>query len=154
LPYDPSWRFPLRWFQVGKLDSVELTGETAASSSNYPWDITLRQIGALYKIEEDIREKKLSGEAKRLHRLTHSKPLVERFFAWVDQQFESQGFLPGNPLTQALAYACERRDGLKVFLGDPDVPMDTNHLERSLRPVPLGRRNAQLAFMRSRAMRC
>jgi hypothetical protein len=40
LPYDPSWRFPLRWFQVGKLDSVELTGETAASSSNYPWDIT------------------------------------------------------------------------------------------------------------------
>lgn len=101
----------------------------------------LRQIGALYKIEEDIREKKLSGEAKRLHRLTHSKPLVEKFFAWVDQQFESQGFLPSNPLTQALAYARERRDGLKVFLGDPDVPMDTNHLERSLRPVPLGRRN-------------
>jgi hypothetical protein len=42
LPYDPSWRFPLRWFQVGKLDSVELTGETAASSSNYPWDITFK----------------------------------------------------------------------------------------------------------------
>jgi NAD(P)H-dependent flavin oxidoreductase YrpB (nitropropane dioxygenase family) len=101
----------------------------------------LRQIGALYKIEEDIREKKLSGEAKRLHRLTHSKPLVERFFAWVDQQFESQGFLPSNPMTQALAYARERRDGLQVFLGDPDVPMDTNHLERSLRPVPPGRRN-------------
>jgi hypothetical protein len=101
----------------------------------------LRQIGALYKIEEDIREKKLSGEAKRLHRLTHSKPLVEKFFAWVDQQFESQGFLPSNPMTQALAYARERRDGLQVFLGDPDVPMDTNHLERSLRPVPLGRRN-------------
>jgi hypothetical protein len=101
----------------------------------------LRQIGALYQIEDDIRQRKLSGEAKRLHRLTYSKPLVEKFFEWVDQQFESQGFLPSNPLTQALAYARERRDGLKVFLGDPDVPMDTNHLERSLRPVPLGRRN-------------
>jgi endonuclease G len=30
LAYDLSWRFPRRWFQVGKLDSVELTGETAA----------------------------------------------------------------------------------------------------------------------------
>jgi hypothetical protein len=30
LAYDPSWRFPCRWFQVGKIDSVELTRETAA----------------------------------------------------------------------------------------------------------------------------
>jgi hypothetical protein len=24
-------------------------------------------------------------EAKRLHRLTHSKPIVEAFFAWLDE---------------------------------------------------------------------
>jgi len=27
LPYDPSRRFPCRWFHVGKLNSVELTGK-------------------------------------------------------------------------------------------------------------------------------
>ncbi|MGH9206322.1 MAG: transposase domain-containing protein, partial [Acidimicrobiales bacterium] len=31
--------------------------------------------------------------------------------------------------------------GLEVFLTDPDVPIDTNHLERALRAVPMGRRN-------------
>jgi len=101
----------------------------------------LRQIGALYEIEEDIRNAGLCGQAKRLHRLTHSKPRVERFFDWVDRQFEQQGLLPSNPLTKALAYVRERRAGLEVFLDDADVPMDTNHLERSLRGIALGRRN-------------
>jgi hypothetical protein len=30
---------------------------------------------------------------------------------------------------------------LKVFLDDPDVPLATNHLERALRPIPMGLRN-------------
>lgn len=101
----------------------------------------LRRIGALYEIEEEIREKKLSGENKRLHRLTHSKPRVDEFFEWVDRQFERQGLLPSNPLTKALAYVRERRAGLEVFLQDADVPMDTNHIERALRAIPMGRRN-------------
>lgn len=101
----------------------------------------LRQIGALYEIEDDIGRAKLSGENKRLHRLMHSKPRVEQFFDWVDRQFEQQGLLPSNPLTKALAYVRERRAGLRVYLGDADVPMDTNHLERALRAIPMGRKN-------------
>jgi transposase len=101
----------------------------------------LRQIGAIYEIEEEIRQAKLTGEAKRLHRLTHSKPRVDEFFAWVERQFERQGLLPTNPLTKALAYVRERRASLEVFLSDADVPMDTNHLERALRAIPMGRRN-------------
>ena len=100
----------------------------------------LGRIAALYAIEKTIRDQKLKGEAKRLHRLDHSKPLVEAFFAWIDRQFEQQGLLPSNPMTQALAYARERRAGLEVFLTDADVPIDTNHLERALRVVPMGRK--------------
>ena len=101
----------------------------------------LDQIGKLYEIEEEIRKTKLSGDAKRMHRLTHSKPRVEEFFAWVEQRFEQQGLLPSNPLTKALAYVRDRRAGLEVFLEDPDVPIDTNHIERALRPIPLGKKN-------------
>jgi len=101
----------------------------------------LRQIGALYEIEDEIRQAKLTGEAKRLHRLTHSKPRVDAFFDWVERQFERQGLLPTNPLTKALAYVHDRREGLEVFLSDDEVPMDTNHLERALRAIPMGRRN-------------
>ena len=35
---------------------------------------------------------------------------------------------------QALAYAAEREAGLRVVLEDPEVAIDTNHLERGLRP--------------------
>jgi hypothetical protein len=101
----------------------------------------LMQIQALYAIEDEIRERKLAAESKRLHRLTHSKPRVEAFFEWVDRQFERQALLPSNPFTRALAYVRERRTALEVFLSDPDVPMDTNHLERALRAIPMGRKN-------------
>jgi transposase len=101
----------------------------------------LEQIRVLYEIEEKIRELKLTGQSKRLHRLTHSKPRVDAFFDWVDRQFQKQGLLPSSPFTQALNYARERRLGLEVFLGDPDVPIDTNHLERTLRVIPMGRKS-------------
>ncbi|WP_299161445.1 IS66 family transposase [Accumulibacter sp.] len=98
-------------------------------------------IGGLYAVEDRIREQKLSAAKKLDYRLLHAKPIVERFFAWVNQQFEAQGLLPSNPLTKALAYARERRFGLEVYLTDPDVPIDTNHLERALRAIPMGRKN-------------
>jgi transposase len=101
----------------------------------------LEHIGVLYANEDHIRERKLTGEAKRLYRLLHSKPRVEVFFAWVEAQFQRQGLLPSSPFTQALAYARERKLGLEVFLADPDVPIDTNHLERALRAIPMGRKN-------------
>jgi len=104
-------------------------------------DQALKMIGKLYEVEADICERALSGESKRLHRLEHAKPLVEKFFAWVDEQLARTGLLPSNALTKALVYARERKAQLTVFLGDEQVPMDTNHLERALRPIPMGRRN-------------
>jgi transposase len=101
----------------------------------------LEQIKSLYAVEEEIRERNLVGDAKQLHRLTHSKPIVELFFEWVDRQLERQGFTPTNPFIQALNYVRERRVGLELFLTDPDVPIDTNHLERALRVVPMGRKS-------------
>jgi hypothetical protein len=101
----------------------------------------LDTIGALYRIEARIREKELTGEAKKRERQTHAKPIVDRFFAWVNKLFEAQGFLPSSPFTKALAYVRERREGLEVYLNDPDVPIDTNHIERALRVIPMGRRN-------------
>ena len=101
----------------------------------------LEQIKAMYAVETQIREKKLVGEAKQIHRLMYSKPLVEYFFAWVDGQLARQGFTPSNPYIQALNYVRERRAGLEVFLTDPDVPIDTNHIERALRVIPMGRKS-------------
>jgi transposase len=103
--------------------------------------IGLDWIGKLYGLEEEIRADALSGAAKRAYRQQHAKPVVDGFFVWVNAQFEAQGLLPSNPLIKALAYARERETGLRIYLDDPEVPIDTNHLERALRPIPMGRRN-------------
>lgn len=100
----------------------------------------LEQIGQLYEIEADGRAQSLSRAARQAHRLTHSRPRVERFFDWVAHHLAAPHRLPKDPLTKALTYANERRRELSVFLTDPDVPLDTNHLERALRPIPMGRR--------------
>jgi transposase len=99
----------------------------------------LEQIKAIYAIEDDIREKNLLGADKQLYRLTHSKPKVEVFFDWIERQFERHGFTPTNPFIKALRYAHKRRLGLEVFLTDPDVPIDTNHIERALRVIAVER---------------
>jgi transposase len=101
----------------------------------------LEQIQVLYEIEADIHQRKLADQSKRMHRMSFSKPKVDAFFEWIDRKFERQGLLPSSPFTQALSYARERRLGLEVFLEDPDVAIDTNHLERALRVIPMGRRN-------------
>lgn len=113
-----------------------------AQSTDPPGVIeALRRISALYAIEDEIRVLGLCGEAKMLHRLTHSKPHVETFFAWVDRRLQEHGLRPATPFTKALNYVRERRPGLEIFLTDADVPMDTNHLERNLRAIPMGRKN-------------
>ena len=101
----------------------------------------LDMIGALYAVEKQIREADLVGQARRAYRIAQARPVVHKFFAWIDTQFEAQGLLPSSPFTSAMAYVRERRAALEVYLSDPDVQIDTNHLERALRVVPMGRRN-------------
>lgn len=98
-------------------------------------------IGEIYEVEREVLNQSLTGQAKKDYRQEKAAPAVDEFFAWVQKQFDSQGFLPSSPLTKALSYARERRECLEVFLTDPDVPVDTNHLERALRAIPMGRKN-------------
>lgn len=67
--------------------------------------------------------------------------MLERFFTWIDEQFDKQEFLPSSPFLGALAYIRERRIGLSVYLDDPEISIDTNHLERALRVIPMGKKN-------------
>lgn len=101
----------------------------------------LARIGLLYKIEEKIRELALEGEEKREYRLEHSKPVVDGIFEWLVEQKQAMALLPSDPFTKALNYLDDRAIALRVFLENPDLQMDTNHLERGLRPIPMGRRS-------------
>ena len=101
----------------------------------------LALIAAMYAHEKQIRADALTGEDKRAYRQTHTRPVVETFWRWCREQCHRPERLAKSPLAKALNDAQERRTGLEVFLDDPAVAIDTNHLERALRPIPLGKRN-------------
>ena len=79
-------------------------------------------------------------------RRTESLPLVDRFFAWLHETIANPALLPQSPLARALAYAKEREAGLRVFLDDAWLDLDTNDLERALRVIPMGRQSCEPRF--------
>jgi transposase len=103
--------------------------------------IALAYIGRLYEHEAVIQEQQLEGQKKADYRCQNSKRIVEAFFTWSYEQHQRMDLVKSNPLSKALAYVMKRQTELRVFLNDPDVPLDTNHLERALRVIPMGGKN-------------
>ncbi len=117
------------------------TFEKALDSEPQTAQQALDIIAAIYRHEKHIREKQLSLEDIHTYRQQHSEPVVNDFFRWIFQQRQRTDLLPKSPLAKALAYTHERETQLKVFLCNPALPLDTNHLERALRVIPMGRKN-------------
>lgn len=101
----------------------------------------LDRIAGLYKIEKHIREKSFDAEQAFTYRQKYSEPIVQAFFKWVYDQRQRVDIKPSEPLSVALAYVAKLQPELKQFLCNPHVQLDTNHLERSLRVIPMGRKN-------------
>lgn len=101
----------------------------------------LDHIGAIYKVEDEIRKAELQGDEKREYRQQHARPLVKQFFNWHEEQLQRLDLVKSNPLSKALGYVNKREKELQIYLNDPNVAIDTNHLERSLRCIPMGRKN-------------
>lgn len=103
--------------------------------------VGLDKIAALYRLEKQWRKQGLAADELLAQRQNVSEPLVADLFAWVYEQRQRTDLLPSNPLAKGLKYISERQTELRVFLSNPHVPMDTNHLERALRVIPMGRKN-------------
>jgi transposase len=101
----------------------------------------LRQIAALYAIEGETRGQ--PAEERQRVRQQRSRPLVEAMHSWLRLQLAR---LSGrSTLAEAMRYALNHWDGLILFLDDGRLELDTNIVERGMRPVALGRKNALFA---------
>jgi transposase len=101
----------------------------------------LRLIAALYEIEADIRGQ--ASDERRRVRQELSRPLVEAMHTWLNETLER---ISGrSTLAQAIRHACNHWSGLILFLEDGRLELDTNTVERAMRPVALGRKNALFA---------
>ena len=101
----------------------------------------LRRIGELYAIEAEIRGR--PAEERRAARQERSKPLVDALHTWLTAQL---GRVSGkSTLAEAIRYALRHWDGLVLFLEDGRLELDTNVIERAIRPIALGRKNSLFA---------
>lgn len=96
-------------------------------------------IAKLYKIEKEIKEKKLDVTKTKAYREEHSTPILEKIKVWlVEKQKEVP---PKNPLGNAIKYTLDRWLPLTEFVKYGFLDIDNNFAERCVRPFTIGRKN-------------
>jgi transposase len=114
-----------KFYEVAEAENTPLAHET------------LRRIASLYAVEAQV-----CGQApadRLVARQSLSRPIIEAMKTWLEAQLPQ---LPGRgKLAEAMRYALSRWNGLTRFLDDGRIELDTNPVERAIRPVALGRKN-------------
>ncbi|MBM3524046.1 MAG: transposase, partial [Alphaproteobacteria bacterium] len=95
----------------------------------------LTRIAKFYEIEAEIRG--TSAEARQLVRQVRTRPLLEAFKTWLDGQALAAS--RGSPLADALNYALNHWEGLTRFLLDGRIEIDSNTVERAIKPLTITR---------------
>lgn len=101
----------------------------------------LTRIAALYEIESLIRGK--AAPERRAARQVQTAPLAHAFKTFLEKQLARVS--RKSEIAKVLRYGLNHWDGLIRFLDDGRIELDTNIVERSMRPQALTRKNALFA---------
>jgi transposase len=102
----------------------------------------LEIIGRLYAVEAKAREFAEPGSQPWYDKLaelraTESVAALSDLDAWR----ASISVMPRSALGKAVNYLDNQRRGLRMFLRNPQIPLDNNDAERAIRGLALGRKN-------------
>jgi transposase len=101
----------------------------------------LQRIALLYAVEKDIRGR--SSDDRRAARQGQSLPVLVELEPWLRAKLAL--ISQKSKLAEAIRYALSRWEGLTRFLDDGRIEIDSNTVERSIRPIALNRKNALFA---------
>jgi len=115
--------------------------ELAAAGSAPIASEALERIAGLYRIESQIRG--LNADGLQAARNQKSRPIIAVLEPWLREKL---GLISQKTkLAEAIRYALSRWEGLTRFLDDGRIEIDTNVVERTIRPIALNRKNALFA---------
>ena len=97
----------------------------------------LQRIALVYAVEKDIRGR--NPDQRRAARQERSRPVVAELEPWLRAKLPLLS--QKSKLAEAIRYALSRWEGLSRFLDDGRIEIDSNTVERSIRPIALGRKN-------------
>jgi len=89
----------------------------------------------LFRLERKWKE--LLPEERKKNRLIYSVPILDAFFAWVENTFTNQDYLK-----KALGYTLNHKKYFTNFLLDGRIPLSNNLSEISVKPVAITRKNS------------
>jgi transposase len=101
----------------------------------------LVRIAQLYAIEKALRGR--SDAERRAGRQAHAQPLAAALKQWFEAKLGH--LVQKGETAKALRYALRHWDGLTLYLDDGRIEMDTNAVERAMRPIKLNAKNALFA---------
>jgi transposase len=101
----------------------------------------LERIRNLYKIEDEIRGQ--PPEKRHAVRQARSRPEIEELKSWFEDCLGRVS--KSSPVRDAINYGLNQWDGLIRFLDDGRIEIDSNTVERSIRPITLNRKNSLFA---------
>jgi len=84
-----------------------------------------------------------SPDERHTEREARSRPIVDDLRCFLDTKAAQAS--RKSKLAEAIAYARVRWDGLTRFLADGRIELDSNIVERAIRPITLNRKNALFA---------
>ena len=93
----------------------------------------------IYAVEAEADEKQLTPDERKQLREEQSRPLLEKLFEWLDQEYKK--VLPSEPIGKAMAYMIKRKKDLMHYLIDSNLKPDTNLVENVIKSVAVGRKN-------------
>jgi transposase len=89
----------------------------------------------LFQLEREFKH--LSPSKRKKNRKKYSKPIVDKFFNWI----ENSPFFGKNAIAKAAEYTLKRAKELKAFLNDGRIEMHNNPAENAIRSNVIGRKN-------------
>lgn len=109
--------------------------------TKYPEEIQqiLKYFALLYLVEANLKARQASPDDIRKTREEQSRPILDRMKLWMEQK--KTEVTPKSGLGEAINYTLARWDELCAYLKDGIYNIDNNKVERSIRPLALGRKN-------------
>jgi transposase len=99
----------------------------------------LKQIGLLYRWEEQLRQSRAGPGAREALRASHHRMVVARLHRALTRL--QPRYLPQSPMGQAISYALNQWPTLERFLEHGEVEIDNNLVENAIRPTAIGKKN-------------
>ena len=101
----------------------------------------LERIASLYAVESEIRGR--AADERRAVRQEKSRPIADELELWLRAKLAL--ISQKTKLAESIRYALSRWEGLTRFIDDGRIEIDSNVVERSIRPIALNRKNALFA---------